>query len=341
MSDIRVFENKSLKEFNTFSIEAKAKKYVEVSEIQHIKEVLSNPKHSKNNLLILGGGSNILFTKDFDGLVIKNNIHGIEVINEDEEKVIIKVGAGEIWHNLVLTCINRGFGGLENLSLIPGTVGAAPMQNIGAYGVEIKDSFVLLEALNLNTLEIEIFDNEACQFGYRKSIFKNTHKDKYIIVNVTFRLSKKPNLNTSYGAIQETLKNRNISAPTIRNVSEAVIAIRQSKLPDPKKLGNAGSFFKNPVVDIGKYNELKIDFPAIASYELPNNEVKIPAAWLIENCGWKGKRISDIGVHDKQALVLVNYGNGSGSELYKLALEVQKSVNKKFGIKLDMEVNVI
>lgn len=336
-----IFNNYSLKKLNTFGINANAKLFTEVLDIKAFKTILSNPKYAKEDLLILGSGSNILFTKNFDGLIIKNTIKGIEILQEFDEKIIIKVGAGEIWHNFVLYCIDKEFGGIENLSLIPGTVGAAPMQNIGAYGVEIKDIFISLEALNLNTLEIETFNNRDCKFSYRQSIFKDTHKGKYAIVSVTFQLSKKTILNTSYGVIQEVLEARNIPNPTIKDVSDAVIAIRQSKLPNPEVIGNAGSFFKNPIVQKNKFNALKDSFSEILFYNLSNNEVKIPAGWLIENCGWKGKRIGEIGVHDKQALVLVNHGNGKGTDLQKLAVDIQQSIKDKFGIRLEIEVNVV
>ncbi len=336
---MKILYDFSLKELNTFGLSVLAKSYVEVFDIQQFKLLLNNSKDA--NVMILGGGSNILLTKDYDGLVIKNTIKGIEILDVNDDDVTIKVGAGEVWHEFVLYCIENGFGGVENLSLIPGTVGAAPMQNIGAYGVEIKDVFHSLEALNLETLEVEIFDNNDCKFGYRQSIFKNTHKGKYAIVNVTFQLSKKPMLNTSYGAIQEVLSSNDISAPTIKDVSDAVISIRQSKLPNPDEIGNAGSFFKNPAISVDKFNLLKASFTNIPSYELPNEGVKVPAGWLIESCGWKGKRIGDIGVHDKQALVLVNHGNGHGIDLYRLAKDIQQSVKDKFGIELEMEVNVL
>jgi UDP-N-acetylmuramate dehydrogenase len=312
-----------------------------VNNVEELLSVLKDEQFVSIPKMILGGGSNVLFTQDFQGLIIKNGLTGIQKVSEDADAVVLKVGAGENWHEFVLYAIDQGLGGIENLSLIPGTVGAAPMQNIGAYGVEVKDVFVSLEAINKETLEIEIFNVEDCKFGYRQSVFKNVFKDKYIITSVSFRLTKKYTLNTSYGAIEETLSDEGVSNPTIRDVSNAVIKIRQSKLPDPKEIGNAGSFFKNPVIDSLDHEGLKAEFPDIPGYELPGDEVKVPAAWLIQNCGWRGKRLGAIGVHENQALVLVNYGGGKGADLKKLAQDIQQSVADKFGIELEMEVNVI
>ncbi|MDP4679311.1 MAG: UDP-N-acetylmuramate dehydrogenase [Cyclobacteriaceae bacterium] len=337
----QIIENTSLKEYNTFGIEAEAQYFTDVNNVEELLSVLKDEQFATIPKMILGGGSNVLFTQDFEGLVIKNSITGINKVSEDDDSVILKVGAGENWHEFVLYAIDQGLGGIENLSLIPGTVGAAPMQNIGAYGVEIKDVFESLEALNKETLEIERFDVEDCKFDYRQSVFKNVFKDKYIITSVSFKLTKQHVLNTSYGAIEETLTQEGVSDPTIRDVSNAVIKIRQSKLPDPKEIGNAGSFFKNPVVNSIDHEGLKAEFPEIPGYELPGDEVKIPAAWLIQNCGWKGKRLGDIGVHKNQALVLVNYGGGKGAELKQLAQDIHQSVADKFGIELEMEVNVI
>jgi UDP-N-acetylmuramate dehydrogenase len=312
-----------------------------VNNVEELLSVLKDEQFTTMPKMILGGGSNVLFTQDFEGLIIKNGLTGIHKVSEDADAVILNVGAGENWHELVLYAIDQGLGGIENLSLIPGTVGAAPMQNIGAYGVETKDVFESLEALNKETLEIEIFNVENCKFDYRQSVFKNVFRDKYIITSVSFRLTKQHTLNTSYGAIEEILSDEGVSNPTIRDVSNAVIKIRQSKLPDPKEIGNAGSFFKNPVIDSLDHEGLKAEFPEIPGYELPSNEVKVPAAWLIQNCGWRGKRLGAIGVHKNQALVLVNYGGGKGADLKKLAQDIQQSVADKFGIELEMEVNVI
>ncbi|MEQ6119744.1 UDP-N-acetylmuramate dehydrogenase [Reichenbachiella sp. MALMAid0571] len=334
-------KNVPLKPYNTFGIAVNASYFIEIHNVGELISILKDEQHKALPKLILGGGSNVLFTSDYQGLVIKNSIHGIERITEDNDSVVLKAGAGEVWHQLVLYAVDNGYGGIENLSLIPGTVGAAPMQNIGAYGVEIKDVFESLEALNKETFEIETFGLEDCQFGYRQSVFKLGLKGKYVITSVSLKLSKKPVLNTSYGAIEETLTSAGIATPTIKDVSQAVIKIRQSKLPDPVEIGNAGSFFKNPTIGAIDYEGLKAEFPEIPGYELPNNEVKVPAAWLIQSCGWKGKTTGEIGVHKNQALVLVNYGNGKGLDLKNLAVEIQQSVAEKFGIELEMEVNVI
>ncbi len=337
----QIEKNIPLKPFNTFGIAVNANYFIEINDEIELISILKNDKYKALPKLILGRGSNVLFTSDYQGLVIKNAILGIETIAEDDDSVVLKVGAGEIWHQLVVYAVDKGYGGIENLSLIPGTVGAAPMQNIGAYGVEVKDVFESLEALNKETLKIETFRFEDCQFGYRQSIFKNKLKDKYIITAVSLKLSKHPILNTSYGAIEEILASEGITSPTIKEVSQAVIKIRQSKLPDPTEIGNAGSFFKNPTIGAIDYEGLKAEYPEIPGYEQPNNAVKVPAGWLIENCGWKGKTLGEIGVHKNQALVLVNYGNGKGVDLKNLALDIQQSVSEKFGIELEMEVNVI
>jgi len=289
--------------------------------------------------LILGGGSNILLTRDIDGLVLKNEIRGIDLVHEDEEHVYVKVGAGEVWHSFVQHCLGRDWAGVENLSLIPGSVGAAPMQNIGAYGVEIKDVFHELEAYALNEQKVYTFSCNDCEFGYRESIFKGKYKDRMIILNVTFRLNKVPVFHTSYGDIRQELEKMGVNALSILAVSEAVIHIRQSKLPDPAKLGNAGSFFKNPTVSKEKFEQLQAEFPAIVAYPRPVG-LKLAAGWLIEQCGWKGFRRGDAGCHAKQALVLVNYGNATGGEIYDLSEEILYSVKEKFGILLEREVNI-
>jgi UDP-N-acetylmuramate dehydrogenase len=289
---------------------------------------------------VLGGGSNILFTQDFDGLVLKNEIKGIKCIDEDDKTVYVEVGAGENWHQFVLYCIDKQWCGVENLSLIPGTVGASPIQNIGAYGVEIKDVFYSLSALNIETSQIECFDIEQCQFGYRSSVFKTIYKGKYVILSVTFCLKKNPDLKIGYGDIQKILE-KDPSAPTIKSVSDAVIAIRKSKLPDPAEIGNSGSFFKNPEVPTAVFADLKIKFPHIVGYQVSDRSTKIPAGWLIEQAGWKGRTIGNIGVHKNQALVLVNYGGGSGAAIYQLALDIQKDVQLKFGVLIEPEVNIL
>jgi len=336
-----ILENVSLKPYNTFGLEAKAKYFVVFKSVEELKEILGLEKFNNEKKLFLGGGSNILLMGDFDGLVLKNEICGIESIFEDETKVILKSGAGEVWHSFVLKSIDLGLSGLENLSLIPGTVGAAPMQNIGAYGVEIKDVFAELEALNLETSEIEIFDKENCNFGYRESYFKHEGKGKYVILNVSFELSKIPNFNVSYGAVKETLDQMGVKDLTTKAISEAVISIRKSKLPDPAQIGNSGSFFKNPEIPKTQYDAVIEAFPNMPHYAIDADTVKVPAGWLIEQAGWKGKRIGEIGVHSKQALVLVNYGGGKGQEIANLAYEIQASVVEKFGIKITPEVNFV
>ncbi|MFY7943793.1 MAG: UDP-N-acetylmuramate dehydrogenase, partial [Crocinitomicaceae bacterium] len=267
-----------------------------------------NLRKANEPLLILGGGSNLLLTKDFEGLVLKNEILGFNLIEETETDVIVEAGAGEVWHQFVLKCLEQNFAGLENLSLIPGSVGASPMQNIGAYGVEIKDVFEYLDAYEISTGEIKRFSKEDCAFGYRESVFKNIYKDQYVICKVAFRLSKNPKINTSYGAIESELQKMGISDPTIHDVSNAVIAIRQSKLPDPAVLGNAGSFFKNPVVPESLVEKIKASYPDVPNYPAESGKRKLAAGWLIETAGWKGKTIETYGVHKLQALVLVNYG---------------------------------
>jgi len=338
---MKILENASLKEFNTFGIDAKAAKLINFSSASELKEVLQDESLRKMNRLILGGGSNILLTKDFEGLVLKNEIPGIELIDEDDEFYYVKSGAGENWHSFVMTCIENDWAGLENLSLIPGNVGASPMQNIGAYGVEVKDRFHELKAFNLATLETEVFDSAACQFGYRESAFKRQLKDKYIILSVTYRLFKIPQLNTSYGAIQGELNSRGIHQPTIKDVSEAVIRIRSSKLPDPKELGNAGSFFKNPVVTEKVYRDLVENHPSMPHYPAPNHQYKLAAGWLIEQSGWKGFLRGTHGVHAHQALVIVNHGGATGEEIFNLSEEILRDVKSKFGVKLEREVNII
>ena len=330
--------NKNLKEYNTFGISVKAEMFAVFSSIEELKQILSFRNDKK--LLVLGGGSNLLLTKDFDGLVIKNEIKRFEVIEETASEVIVESGAGENWHEFVLNCIDKGFGGIENLSLIPGSVGASPMQNIGAYGVEIKDVFESLSAFHIASGEIHYFDKTKCEFGYRESIFKNKVKGEYIILTVTFRLTKKPTINSSYGAINEQLKVMGIQAPTIKELSAAVIAIRQSKLPDPKIIGNAGSFFKNPTVEIDLLEQIQKNYPDIPNYPAVNGK-KLAAGWMIEKAGWKGRTFDNYGVHKLQALVLVNYGNCTGQEIFDLSSQIIKDVFEKFGVLLEREVNIL
>ncbi|MCS3531529.1 UDP-N-acetylmuramate dehydrogenase [Chryseobacterium sp. JUb7] len=335
-------ENFSLKPYNTFGVDAKAKYFAEVSTTDELKDVLSFSKTNTLPLLFLGGGSNVLLTKDFDGLVIQLNLKGIseEVLNENE--ILITAKAGENWHEFVMHCLDKNFGGLENLSLIPGNVGTSPMQNIGAYGTEIKDIFVSCRVLNLKTLEIALFNLKQCQFGYRDSIFKQEGKGKYVILEVSFRLTMKNHrIKTEYGAIKTELENLNIEKPTIQDVSRAVINIRQSKLPDPKQIGNAGSFFKNPTIPLTQFQELQRKFENIQGY--PNGDfVKVPAGWLIEQCGWKGKQIGNVASHKLQSLVIINAtGEATGKEIFDFSTEIINSVKEKFGIELEREVNII
>jgi UDP-N-acetylmuramate dehydrogenase len=338
---LEIKENVSLKPYNTFGLAVKAKFFVQIRNAEELKILLKMPIFRPLKKLYLGGGSNILLLNDFDGLVIKIEIDGIEVMEESESKAIIRAGAGVNWHSFVMFTIAKNWGGLENLSLIPGTVGAAPMQNIGAYGVEIKDSFNNLEALNLETLEIEAFDAKKCSFAYRESYFKREGKDKYVILYVSFELSKKPNLNIQYGAIQETLSQMHPAEINVKAVSEAVMSIRKSKLPDPAEVGNAGSFFKNPEIPIKHYEKLLALYPEMPSYPVGLEKIKVPAGWLIEQAGWKGKRFGNVGVHNKQALVLVNFGGGSGKQIMNLAEDIQKSVFLKFGVTISPEVNFV
>lgn len=332
-------ENIDLKPYNTFGISAKTKKFARFSSLLELKAILAE-KHDEE-LLVLGGGSNILLTQDFQGLVLRNELRGIELISENDEFVIIKCAAGEAWHEFVLYCVENNYGGVENLSLIPGSVGASPMQNIGAYGVEIKDVFEKLEAFHLESGEIHTFNKEMCQFGYRESVFKKEKKGQYIITQVYFKLTKNPRINSSYGAIESVLTAKGIKNPSIKEISDAVIDIRSSKLPDPKIIGNAGSFFKNPVVELTVLENIKSTYSTLPSYPIDAHSVKIPAGWLIENAGWKGKTFENYGVHKNQALVLVNYGGASGQEIWDLSASIKEDIFKKFGIELEREVNVI
>ncbi len=333
-------QNIDLQSFNTFGLSEKASYYFEFTNISELKWALSNKP--ANDLMILGGGSNILLTQPIDALVLKNNIKGITVENLSEEEVLVTAGAGETWHELVLFCIKEGYGGIENMSLIPGSVGAAPMQNIGAYGVEIKDVFDHLNALKIEDQSEHIFDNNQCQFGYRESVFKRALKNQFIITSVSLKLTKKNHqLNTSYGAIEKELTTKGIEKPTIKDVSDAVIAIRQSKLPDPKKIGNSGSFFKNPVISKDQFKKLQEAFPDIAHYPIDEEHEKIAAGWLIDKAGWKGKTFGNYGVHKNQALVLVNYGGANGQDIYQLSEQILKDIKSKFGIDLEREVNIL
>lgn len=332
-------ENINITTFTTFGVEVISRYFATFSSIEELRKLLAEVKDQQ--LLVLGGGSNMLFRKDYEGITIKNEITGISVIEENEESVLLKVGAGEVWHNFVLYSIEHNLGGIENLSLIPGSVGASPMQNIGAYGVEIKDVFDSLEAIEIATGELHTFSHQDCQFGYRESVFKKELKGKYIIVSVSYKLSKQPKLNTSYGAINSELAKRGITQPSIKDVSDVVIAIRQSKLPDPKEIGNAGSFFKNPVIPKSHYIALQKTYENIPSYPVSKDTVKVPAGWLIDNAGWKGKTIGEYGVHKNQALVLVNYGKANGNDIFQLSEDIIADIYKRYQIKLEREVNII
>lgn len=332
--------NVSLQPFNTFGLDAKAKSYCNITNEAALIEVLKTK--SNQPIFILGGGSNMLLTKNIEALVLHINLKGIEVVNETDDTVFVKAMAGENWHQFVLWCIEHNYGGIENLSLIPGNVGTSPIQNIGAYGVELKDVFESCEAINVNSQDTRTFTKEDCKFGYRESVFKQDLKGEYIITSVTFKLSKQNhNLHTDYGAIKQQLQTSSIENPTIKDVSNAVIAIRQSKLPDPKEIGNSGSFFKNPVITLDQFKTLQSNFPEVPSYKVSDTLVKVPAGWLIEQAGFKGKRFKDYGVHKKQALVLVNYGNANGSDIYDLALLIQKTIKRIFNISIETEVNII
>jgi UDP-N-acetylmuramate dehydrogenase len=339
MGHTQIQENFSLRPYNTFGIDAKAKYFSAFSDSEQLKELTTHD--SRLTTFILGGGSNILFTKDFDGHVLKNDIRGIAKINEDDEYVYVKVGAGENWHQFVLFCSQNNWQGIENLSLIPGNVGASPMQNIGAYGVEIRDVFLELNAFHLQEKSTHKFNLVDCEFGYRESVFKRKYKDQFVILDVTYRLNKLPIYNTSYGAVEKELEQMKVKDLSIAVISQAIINIRTSKLPDPAVIGNAGSFFKNPSVSKEKFKDLKTEFQNIVGYENSDGTIKLAAGWLIEQCGWKGFRKGDAGCYDKQALVLVNYGGATGKEIFDLSEDIKQSVIKKFGVELEREVNII
>ena len=327
----------SLLPYNTFGIDVKSKHFIDVESIDELQAVLN--QNQLENLLVLGGGSNLLLTKDFEGLTLRIQNRGIEIVDQDDRKARVKVAAGENWHDFVLWCLENDLGGVENLALIPGNVGAAPIQNIGAYGVELREVFESCEAISIDTGKVKIFKKDECNFGYRNSIFKNTLKGKYIIFSVQFNLNKPPHaLNFSYKGLSEKLEGK---IPNIQSIAQAVIEIRSSKLPDPKKIGNCGSFFKNPVISLIKFNDLKLQYPDIPHYPDQFDKIKIPAAWLIDTLGYKGYRNQEAGVHPNQALVLVNYGNATGAEIKKLAQQIRNKVKKKFAINLEFEVNIL
>lgn len=337
---MQILKNVSLKPFNTFGIDVLAEKFVTVQSVSELQTVLKTIYNEKK--LILGGGSNMLLTKDVDAFVIHVDIRGIEVTKEDASHVLVRAYSGENWHEFVLWCISHDFGGIENLSLIPGKVGAAPIQNIGAYGVEIKDVLLSCEAMDIETGEIKSFSNSDCNFSYRESIFKQALKNKYAVISITLKLTKnRHNIKIGYGAITSQLETNKISKPSIKDVSDAVISIRESKLPDPKKIGNSGSFFKNPIVPISKYEALLKSFPEMPHYAVSEDAIKVPAGWLIEHAGFKGKTMGNYGVHKNQALVLVNHGGAKGEDIYNLAKLIQLTIKRLFDIEIEMEVNVL
>jgi UDP-N-acetylmuramate dehydrogenase len=337
---MQIRENISLRPYNTFGIDASARYFASFQSIEELKEALTAQSSENDSLLILGGGSNILLTGDYNGIVLRNEIGGIEVVNEDADFVFVKAGAGVNWHQFVLYCIDNELAGAENLSLIPGNCGASPMQNIGAYGVEIKDIFHELEAFHIHDLALQRFSLQECNFGYRESVFKRQYKGHFVISSVTYKLRKQPVFNTSYGAINQELERMGITELNIRAISQAVINIRSSKLPDWKETGNAGSFFKNPQVSNEKFEFLKVEYPNIVGYP-QGSGTKLAAGWLIEQCGWKGYRQGDAGCYPKQALVLVNYGKASGAQIFELSEQIIQSVKDKFDVDLEREVNII
>lgn len=335
-----VSENVSLRPFNTFGIDVRAKALASFSTVGELDQLV-HQNAGKLPLLVLGGGSNVLLTKDQEAFVLVNRMKGIHVVSEDSEHVFVKAGAGEVWHEFVRYAVENGWGGIENLSLIPGSVGASPMQNIGAYGIEIKDVFVSLEAYELSSGNVHTFTAEECKFGYRESVFKHELKGKYVITSVTYRLSRHPKFNTAYGAIQTELEAMGVHDLSVDAISQAVMRIRNSKLPNPIELGNAGSFFKNPVVEAEAWQKISDSHPDAPHYPQPNGTVKLAAGWLIEKAGWKGFREGDAGVHDKQALVIVNFGSASGDQLFRLSTRIIEDVREKFGVTLEREVNIL
>jgi UDP-N-acetylmuramate dehydrogenase len=338
-----IAENFSLKRYNTFNVEAAARYFAAFDSVDTLREALSEAQHKvgEKRVLILGGGSNLLFTRDYDGYVLKNEIRGIELVGEDAEYSYVRAGAGENWHQLVLHCLRHQYAGLENLSLIPGCVGASPIQNIGAYGVELKDVFASLQALNVHDLSVHTFAASDCAFGYRESVFKREYENQFVILNVTLRLNKRPVFHTSYGAIEQELEAMGVRELSIAAIAQAVMNIRRSKLPDPREIGNAGSFFKNPVLSAFEIERLRKINPAIPVHAVNGASGKVPAGWLIEQAGWKGYSAGDAGVHDRQALVLVNRGGAGGQEIYDLSEKIVQSVREKFGVQLEREVNIV
>ncbi|HEX8357938.1 MAG TPA: UDP-N-acetylmuramate dehydrogenase [Segetibacter sp.] len=338
---MQIQQNISLKTYNSFAVDVAAKHFAKFTSVSELDELLQ-PSFSATEIppLVIGGGSNLLFTQDYNGLVIRNEMLGISVVREDAHHIYVRAAAGENWHQFVLYCIRNNFAGVENLSLIPGSVGASPIQNIGAYGVEIKDVFYELEAYSRDDNTLTTFSNNDCQFGYRESVFKRKYKGRFVITSVTFKLNKTPVFQTNYGALQQELEKMGVQNLSIAAISQAIVHIRQSKLPDPGTLGNAGSFFKNPTISATKFHDLQKEFTGIPGFPA-NDQVKVAAGWLIEQCGWKGYRKGDAGCYEKQALVLVNYGKAKGEDIFNLSTEIMHSVEAKFGIVLEREVNVI
>lgn len=339
---MQILSEYPLQSQHTFGAPVYAQQWLAIRTAEELVELIKQGDYQEVPKLILGGGSNILFTRSVEGLLLHNEIQGIETLKEEEGHIWLKVGGGVNWHELVIHCVSHDWGGMENLSLIPGTVGAAPIQNIGAYGVELKDIFVSLEAIDMQTGQTLHFDKEACEFGYRNSVFKNAWKGRVFITQVVFKLSTANHqINTSYGAIKSTLEAMGEGEfPSVQAISKAVVQIRQSKLPDPAVLGNCGSFFKNPEIPLALFEQLKNQFPEMIGYPTAPETIKVPAGWLIDQCGWKGKRVGNVGAYEKQALVLVNHGGATGQEAWALALQIQASVQKKFGLLIEPEVNI-
>lgn len=340
-SELNILSGVSLRKYNTFGIDVKAAYFASFDSADRLNRLLVWARQAQVPVMVLGGGSNVLFTHDFAGLILKNEIQGIEELHEESEAVFVRAGAGVVWQEFVEYALAKGWGGVENLSLIPGSVGAAPMQNIGAYGVELESAFWNLEAFHVKEEKVYTFTRTDCEFGYRESAFKRKWKDQFIILTVTFRLSKSPALHTSYGAIREELERMKITVPDIRSVSQAVINIRRSKLPDPRETGNAGSFFKNPSIPADQFEKLRQQHPGMVGYKNPDGSMKLAAGWLIEQCGWKGYREGDAGCHPKQALVLVNYGQATGKQIYDLSEKILLSVKETFNVQLEREVNIL
>ncbi len=344
---MKIEASKSLKDFNTFGLETAAKYFAEIRSVEEFKELARDRRFSGEKKLVLGGGSNILLTADFDGWVVKNAIPGVLVVSETSTEVIVRAGAGVGWHDLVTGCIEMNYGGLENLSLIPGLVGAAPIQNIGAYGVEVRETFHELEALEISSGAQVKFSGKDCAFGYRDSVFKHKLQGQFFITSVSLKLTKllapgaDYHFRTEYGDVRRTLEEMKVPVPSLKAVSDAICRIRRAKLPDPKELGNAGSFFKNPSIPQAQFKTLLAQYPKMPHYPEQDGTVKVPAGWLVEACGWKGKRVGNTGSHKTQALVLVNYGKATGREILDLSEAIRRSVQERFGIELSNEVNII